>query len=337
MTTFCWMRRKLFAEKMRGGSVSKRPSLPTSANKIAVVAPPPPTGKMGGKKRPASPMQDEPTTKRVSIKGPSKAASKSESVSSFGKSVPNSKKLAKKFEPKSPPRITIRTDLSAPIPMHVAIASIKEIYNTGRRQHKDLEGWEAECLKFLRQLMRHPWVSAERPKYIFHVPVHYVFPEIKDEYAKKIKKPMDLTTAEAKLLQGAYQDAEEFISDIALVFSNAIAFNKEGHDVGEPMSCAYHEASTHLLKYIRWLSLDLLQSCVTDSSDGPVVETGSAPSWKLSTRNRDLARTEMESIVFAELLDTTEPGDKYSWSEQECEKLLKSLRHTVSLRHKSVF
>jgi hypothetical protein len=124
--------------------------------------------------------------------------------------------------------------------MHVAIASIKEIYNTGRRQHKDLEGWEAECLKFLRQLMRHPWVSAERPKYIFHVPVHYVFPEIKDEYAKKIKKPMDLTTAEAKLLQGAYQDAEEFISDIALVFSNAIAFNKEGHDVGEPMSCAYH-------------------------------------------------------------------------------------------------
>jgi hypothetical protein len=310
---------------MRGGSsVSKRPSLPTLANKIVVLAP----SKIGGKKRPASPIPEERPTKRVSIKGPSKAAS-------FGKSVSNSKKLAKKMETSAPPRI-IRTDLSAPIPMHVAIASIKESY-PGRRQNKDLEGWEAECLKFMRQLMRHPWVSAERPKYIFHVPVHFVFPEIREEYAAKIKKPMDLTTAESKLLEGVYKDAEEFISDIALVFSNAIAFNKEGHDVGEPMSCAYHEASTHLLKYIRWLSLDLLQSCVTDCSDGPVIESGSAPSWKLSTRNRELARKEMESIVFDELIDATEPGDKYSWSEQECEKLLKSLRHTVSCGGRSLF
>lgn len=179
--------------------------------------------------------------------------------------------------------------------------------------------------------MRHPWVSAERPKYIFHVPVHFVFPEIRESYAAKINEPMDLTTAEAKLLQGVYQDAAEFISDIALVFSNAITFNKEGHDVGEPMSCAYHEASTHLLKYIRWLSLDLLQSCFTDSVDDPVVESGSVPSWILSTRNRDLARKEMESIVFNELVDITEPGDKFSWSEQECDKLLKSLRHMVRI------
>jgi hypothetical protein len=47
--------------------------------------------------------------------------------------------------------------------------------------------------------MRHPWVSAERPKYIFHVPVHIIFPEIRDSYAAKIKHPMDLTTAEAKV------------------------------------------------------------------------------------------------------------------------------------------
>jgi hypothetical protein len=47
--------------------------------------------------------------------------------------------------------------------MHVAIASIKESY-PGRRSAKDLEGFEAECLKFLKMLLKHPWVSAERPK-----------------------------------------------------------------------------------------------------------------------------------------------------------------------------
>jgi len=322
--------RKLLSEKLRGGGSgggAKRPSLPTATrgNNIAV----PLTGKFGGKKRPHSdtPIPDAPSSKRVSIKGPSKMASKS---------APSSKKLVKKYEP---PRSLLRRTIalsSAPIPMHVAIASIKESY-PGRRQGKDLEGWEAECLKLLRHLLKHPWCSAERPKYIFHVPVHFVFPEIRDEYSSKVKHPMDLTTAEAKLLQGVYQYADDFISDIALIFSNAITFNREGHELGEPMSCAYHEASTHLLKYIRWLSLDILQPCFTEYSDGPIVESGSAPSWKLSTRNRDLARKEMEAIVYQELIDTTDPGDRYSWTEQECDKLLKSLRHMSDAKHMGYF
>ena len=329
--------RKLLSEKLRGGGGgAKRPSLPTAARGNSIAAPL--TGKFGGKKRPPSDtlIPDAPPSKRVSIKGPSKMASKSAPITSFGKSGPNSKKLVKKNElPRSPPKISI-TLSSAPIPMHVAIASIKESY-PGRRQGKDLEGWEAECLKLLRHLLKHPWVSAERPKYIFHVPVHFVFPEIRDEYAMKIKHPMDLTTAEAKLLQGVYQYADDFVSDIALIFSNAITFNKEGHELGEPMSCAYHEASTHLLKYIRWLSLDILQPCFTEYSDGPIVESGSAPSWKLSTRNRDLARKEMEAIVYQELIDTTDPGDRYSWTEQECDKLLKSLRHMSDAKHMGYF
>jgi len=333
--------RKLFAEKMRGGSVGKRPALPTSANRVPAasiggkgagkVAS---AGKVGGKKRPASPAPEERPSKRVSIKGPSRTASKSVSSSSSGKPAPKSK-VVKKLAKSPTPKIAL-TNPSAPVPMHVAIASIKESY-PGRRQNKDLEGWEAECLKFMRQLMKHPWVSAERPKYIFHVPVPILFPEIRDSYAAKIEHPMDLTTAEAKLLQGVYPNAEEFISDIALVFSNAIAFNKEGHDVGDPMSCAYYEASTHLLKYIRWLSLEVIQSCLVDCSDSPVVESGSASDWKLTIRNRQMARKEMESIVFNDLLDKTEPGDKLSWGEQECEKLLKSLRHMSDYKRMGYF
>lgn len=49
-------------------------------------------------------------------------------------------------------------------------------------------------------------------KYIFHVPVEMIFPDIREAYNAKIKYPMDLTTAEAKLLSGIYQHAEEVSS-----------------------------------------------------------------------------------------------------------------------------
>lgn len=201
------------------GGAPKRNSLPTVANRASE--------KMAGKKRPASTSPVPEERKRVSIKMGSK------SISPPSAKMTGKMKDRKKMSKSTTPKIAPRANPSAPVPMHVAIAMIKEDY-PGRRQIKDLEGWEAECMKFMRQLMKHPWVSAERPKYIFHVPVSIIFPEIGDSYAAKIKNPMDLTTAEAKLLQGVYSSAEEFISDIALVFSNAIEFNKEGHDVGEP-------------------------------------------------------------------------------------------------------
>eukprot|EP00581_Thalassiosira_minuscula_P010553 CAMPEP_0183712840 /NCGR_PEP_ID=MMETSP0737-20130205/7896_1 /TAXON_ID=385413 /ORGANISM="Thalassiosira miniscula, Strain CCMP1093" /LENGTH=752 /DNA_ID=CAMNT_0025941553 /DNA_START=130 /DNA_END=2385 /DNA_ORIENTATION=+ len=95
--------RKLFAEKMRGGSVIKRPSLPTSANRVPSASmggkgagKVSTMGKVGGKKRPASPVPEERPSKRVSIKGPSRTASKSVSSSSSGKAAPKSK-VGKKF------------------------------------------------------------------------------------------------------------------------------------------------------------------------------------------------------------------------------------------------
>lgn len=150
----------MFAQRLRpgerSGSVSKNaPVLPnaTAGKKIAAA-----------KKRPLSPTSAEekqPSTKRVSIKGPSRSSIIAASTSpSAGKAAPKPK-TGKKIAPKQS-KITV-TDPNAPIPMHVAIASIKESY-PGRRSAKDLEGFEAECLKFLKMLLKHPWVSAERPK-----------------------------------------------------------------------------------------------------------------------------------------------------------------------------
>jgi hypothetical protein len=122
-----------------------------------------------------------------------------------------------------------------------------------------------------------------------------------------------------------------------LTFANARTFNRDGYEEGEPMSCAYYEASEHLLKYARWLSLESINSSIKDSPNSAVVERGVAAEWKLTTRNKEMARKELEDIVFNEHLERTEPGDRLSWSEQECEKLLKSLRHTSDNKHMGFF
>jgi hypothetical protein len=86
-----------------------------------------------------------------------------------------------------------------PIPLHIAIARVKEAFPI-RRPHKQLQPWEADCARYFKELMRHPWISAARPKFIFHVPVPILFPELKEAYSAKIRKPMDLTTVECTLL-----------------------------------------------------------------------------------------------------------------------------------------
>lgn len=62
-----------------------------------------------------------------------------------------------------------------PVPLHIAIAQVKENFPL-RRAVKDLQSWEASCTRFFKELMRHSWISAARPKFIFHVPVPVLFP-----------------------------------------------------------------------------------------------------------------------------------------------------------------
>lgn len=151
---------------------------------------------------------------------------------------------------------------------------------------------------------------------------------------------MDLTTVECTLMAGnRYSAPEDFVSDVALVFSNSITFNKEGHDVGDPLSCAYYEASIHLLKYTRWLSLESLSEYVqaSDHVDEPESDALPVASWKLTIGNKQKARQEMEEIVLKEPVEKSLEGDKYTWTEAECERLLKSLRLQSDFRYMSFF
>mmetsp|Transcript_2497 Transcript_2497/g.6005 ORF Transcript_2497/g.6005 Transcript_2497/m.6005 type:complete len:1362 (+) Transcript_2497:369-4454(+) len=226
-----------------------------------------------------------------------------------------------------------------PVPLHIAIAQVKERFPL-RRDVKSLQHWEAACARFFKELKRHPWISAARPKFIFHVPVPVLFPALREAYGVKIEKPMDLTTAECTLLAGnKYTVAEDFVNDVALVFANAIRFNKDGRDVGDPLSCAYYDASIHLLKYTRWLSLELLQDFFMDIEDVDEPEEDGMPlkSWRLTKGNLKKSREEMEKLVFNEIIEKSLEGDRYTWMESECEKLLKSLRHQSDLKYMTYF
>ena len=45
----------------------------------------------------------------------------------------------------------------------------------------------------------------------------------------------------------------------------------------------------------------------------------------------------MEALVLSEPIDKSIEGDRYTWHEAECEKLLKALRHQSDLRHMTFF
>ena len=227
-----------------------------------------------------------------------------------------------------------------PVPLHIAIARVKEAFPL-RRAVKSLQLWEADCARYFKELMRHPWMSAARPKFIFHVPVPTLFPDLREVYAAKIRKPMDLTTIECTLLAGnRYAGPEDFVQDVALVFANAIRFNRDGRDIGDPLSCAYYDASVHLLRYSRWLSLELLASHCDNSEfvNEPGADGLPPFSWRLTQGNRKFARKEIENIVMKEPLEKSLEGDtRWTWMEAECEKLLKALRHQSDLRYMSFF
>ena len=296
----------------------------------------PPPKESGKKTPPSSSVQGSPKNFKIEPGGASKIAPR---ISLSSAQIMSAAQRPKTFKLSAPKASGPKGKPNQPVPLHIAISQVKENFPL-RRNLKALQPWEAACARFFKELMRHSWISAARPKFIFHVPVPVIFPELKEAYAAKIKKPMDLTTVECSLLAGnLYSSPEDFVNDVALVFSNAITFNKEGRDLGDPLPCAYYDASKHLLRYCRWLSFELLSEYVEESSHEDEPEDGGLPlsSWKLTTGNKKKAREEMERIVLNEVIEKSMEGDRYTWMEAECEKLMKALRHQSDFRYMRYF
>lgn len=80
------------------------------------------------------------------------------------------------------------------------------------------------CRDILDHLMKH------RYGFVFNVPVDVELLQIPD-YPLIIKHPMDFGTIRQKLNETKYNNTDEFISDVNLVFSNACTYNRPGSDV----------------------------------------------------------------------------------------------------------
>lgn len=233
-----------------------------------------------------------------------------------------------------------------PLSLSVAIRQVKDSYKP-RRNDKDLNDWETLCFKVLKDFMKHPWLRGLHPKFIFHAPVPLIYPQVRVAYAAKIDKPMDLSTVEGKLMQGGnYSSPQDFVDDVALVFSNGIKFNESGHSDGEPFACSVYDASRHLLRYFRWFSLEYFQGhLASDTSstksnndeDNNNKKHGFLSTWKLSKSYRSDSRSEMEGLVMNAPLISSDFGDKFTWMEAECEKLLKALRRQTDTRYMTFF
>lgn len=80
------------------------------------------------------------------------------------------------------------------------------------------------CTPLLKQLMNNKNAAP------FNVPVDYIKLGVPD-YPNIIKNPMDLGTIETKLASGAYEQVDDWIDDVRLVFSNCKTFNPPDHVV----------------------------------------------------------------------------------------------------------
>ncbi|KAJ9353919.1 putative transcription regulator BDF1 [Paecilomyces variotii] len=85
--------------------------------------------------------------------------------------------------------------------------------------------WELKfCQEVLDELHKHKYYNIAAP---FYVPVDPVALNI-PTYHNIIKRPMDLSTVQAKLKAGQYENSKEFEIDIRQIFKNCFKFNIPG-------------------------------------------------------------------------------------------------------------
>ena len=81
------------------------------------------------------------------------------------------------------------------------------------------------------------------------------------QYAKIIKKPMDLSTMRKKLDNREYSNAGKFYEDFNLMIRNCMTFNPVGNPV--------HQAGVELQRLFeeKWANLPSLKTAVSEDED----------------------------------------------------------------------
>lgn len=153
-------------------------------------------GKSGGGKRPASPSGDDRPTNEYQSRDPHHQCQARH-------------QLTRRRRMLLHPSLTPHQESQSLTLMHpcqcVAVQKKKVMYQVVRRD-KDLNDWEAECVKFLGQLMKHTWINAERPKYAFHVRFRSYFQPLKLLMLPKSRIQWILPLQKRNFQGGLYQE-----------------------------------------------------------------------------------------------------------------------------------
>lgn len=97
--------------------------------------------------------------------------------------------------------------------------------------------WHNSLLKLIKTLRK------DKRAAVFNEPVDYVKLNILD-YPTIIKHPMDLSTVQNKLENNEYNDPNDVISDIRLIWVNAFTYNKPDnyvHQLAKDMSIRFEQ------------------------------------------------------------------------------------------------
>lgn len=103
----------------------------------------------------------------------------------------------------------------------------KELPYDNRPRNKKFASELRYCGQILKEIMSKKHISYNFP---FLQPVDPVALNIPNYY-DIIKTPMDLSTVQLNLANNKYDNGEEFVSDVNLIFENCYKFNPEGTDV----------------------------------------------------------------------------------------------------------
>jgi bromodomain-containing factor 1 len=175
----------------------------------------------------------------------------------------------------------------------------KEYYSDNKKKSKNHNTQMKFCLQAVKELKKNKYRDINYP---FLEPVDVVALNIPD-YLGIVKRPMDLSTIEKKLIKGVYDSTEEFEDDIRLMFNNCYLYNPASlpvNKMGHQLERVFDE---------KW----------AQKPDPVVAEPVVEQNYTTSTSTKSKSRKELiHEEDDGDDEDEEESGDDGKWSECVC-------------------
>ncbi|XP_066595505.1 homeotic protein female sterile-like isoform X2 [Prorops nasuta] len=167
-----------------------------------------------------------------------------------------------------------------PANMPLIGAMAQQPQHTGSKSKEKLSEALKSCNEILKELFSKKHSGYAWP---FYKPVDAELLGLHD-YHDIIKKPMDLGTVKTKMDSREYKTAQEFASDVRLIFTNCYKYNPPDHDV---VAMARKLQDVFEMRYAKIPDEPLLGSMVPVKSGGGSSSSGSSSGSESSSESED--------------------------------------------------